>query len=142
MGDAWLAAVLGATIVVRSGFDDDSMLRAAVRLALPVVVMRGREDRIDVVSFRRHGPCAHAPLDVPEKAGAAPEDGAGTVVAAHIAAAEALALVAGAITGEGRARHVSIPIPGAAVWPERSTDIPWSPECFACGGAGAEMSFS
>jgi len=23
-----------------------------------------------------------------------------------------------------------------------ATDIPWTPECFACGGTGSEMTFS
>jgi len=149
----WLEAIAGATVVVRSGFDDDPMLPAAVRAGVPVVVMRGREDGIDVVSFRRHGPCPHCPLDVPEKSGLAPEDGAPAVVAAHLAAAEVLILVTGAAVGAGRARHVTIPASGGAhpvVGGEnqagrdlpRAVEIPWSPECFACGGSGIEMTFS
>jgi hypothetical protein len=152
-GLAWLEAIAGATVVVRSGFDDDPMLPAAVRAGVPVVVMRGREDGIDVVSFRRHGPCPHRPLDVPEKSALPPEDGAPAVVAAHLAAAEVLILLAGAAVGAGRARHVSIPASGGAhsgVGGEhqngrevpRSVEIPWSPECFACGGSGTEMAFS
>jgi hypothetical protein len=152
-GAAWLSAIAGTTVVVRSGFDDDSMLRAAVRMAVPVIVMRGREDGIDVVSFRQHGPCPHAALDVPERPGVAPDDGAGAVVAAHIAAAEALVLIARAHTGGARARHVTIPLrvdqsegdgaAGAAQTPAaRAVDIPWAPECFACGGSGVEMSFA
>ena len=152
-GASWLSAIAGTTVVVRSGFDDDAMLRAAVRTAVPVIVMRGREDGIDVVSFRQHGPCPHVALDVPERPGVAPDDGAGAVVAAHIGAAEALVLIARAHTGGAPARHVSVPLrtdksegdgtAGAAEAPAtRSVDIPWAPECFACGGSGVEMSFA
>jgi hypothetical protein len=128
------------------------MLSAAVRAAVPAVVMRGREDGVDVVSFRRHGPCPHAPLDLPEKPAGAPDDGAGAVVAAHIAAAEALMLIAETGTDGARARHLSIPLRvgdgdrkadgDAAVPAARAVDIPWAPECFACGGSGAQMSFA
>lgn len=152
LGRAWLRAMDGASLLIRSGFDDDPMLRAAVRLGVPVVVMRGREEGIDVLSFRRHGPCPHAPLDVPEQRGVPPQDGAEAVVAAHLAAAEVLVLLAGATTGQARARQVSIPAPvtaaagadsgGGAGGAVRAADLPWTPECFACGGSGGEMSFS
>ncbi len=141
-GAAWLDAVTGAAVVVRSGFDDDSMLRAAVRLAIPVIVTRGRDESVEVVSFRRHGPCPHAPLDVPEQTALPPEDGPGAVIAGNIAAAEALMLIARATTGEARARHISLPMTGVGDHVVRATDIPWTPECFACGGSGSEMSFS
>lgn len=162
-GESWLDAIAGASLVVRSGFDDDPMLRAAVRLGIPVVVMRARAQGIDVISFRRNGPCAHAPLDIPERPSVPFADGPDVVAAAHIAAAEALALLAGAATGEGRARLVSI-TPGTAggrpgterdqrdggsdsikandVTSVRAVDLAWTPECFACGGTGAEMSLS
>ncbi len=144
-GAAWLDAVTGTAVVVRSGFDDDSMLRAAIRLAIPVIVARGRDDGVQVVSFRRHGPCPHAALDVPEQTALPPDDGPGAVIAGNIAAAEALMLIAGASTGDARARHIRLPMHGATgaddVAP-RATDIPWTPECFACGGSGSEMSFS
>jgi hypothetical protein len=145
-GPGWLAALSGASAVVRSGFDDDPMLRAAVRLGVPLVAARGRDDAVDVVSFRRHGPCPHAALDVPEHPGVPPHDGPGAVIAAHIAAAEVLVLLAGADAGEARARHVTIPIPGptgdgVGDTGPRGVDIPWSPECFACGGTASEMSW-
>ena len=100
-GRGWLDVLTGAAVVVRSGFDDDPMLRAAVRLGVPAVVTRGRDDGVELVSFRRHGPCPHAPLDVPEQSGVPPQDGAGAVVAGHIAAAEVLVLLAGANIGRG-----------------------------------------
>ena len=150
LGAAWVAAIAGAAVLVRSGFDDDPMLRAAVRLGLPVVVMRAREDGVDVLSFRCHGPCPHAPLNVPENHVAAAGGGAAAVVAGHLAAAEAVVLLAGAATGEGRARHLRIPLGKATEGPPadagetlpRAVDLPWAPECFACGGRGMEMSLS
>ncbi|MES1206286.1 MAG: hypothetical protein ABUS79_10155 [Pseudomonadota bacterium] len=149
-GAAWLAALRGAAIILRSGFDDDPMLRAAVRLGIPAIVARGRAGRVDVLSFRRHGPCPHAALDVPAQAAKVDDDdgGAGAVIAAHIAATEALAALAGATTGTARARHVVVALHGAdgdrggAAERTRATDIPWAPECFACGGAASEMTFS
>lgn len=141
-GRGWLDILTGAVVVVRSGFDDDPMLRAAVRLGVPAVVTRGRDDGVELVSFRRHGPCPHAPLDVPEQSGVPPQDGAGAVVAGHIAAAEVLVLLAGANTGEARARHTTIPLHGTTAGEPRAIDIPWTPECFACGGSGSEMSFA
>src|SRR5450432_2955816 len=67
-GAAWMAALDGVAIVLRAGFDDDALLPAAIRRAVPLVVLRGDESAADVVSFRRHGPCPHAPLDVPRVA--------------------------------------------------------------------------
>jgi hypothetical protein len=152
-GAAWMAELAGCAAVVRSGFDDDAMLRAAVRLAVPAVVVRGRGDAVDVVSFRRHGPCPHTPLGVPEQDAErdGPEgDGAGggdgvtlaaaaAVVAGTLGAAEALAVIAGAATGQARARHVRVTFAGGeGRAQDMAQDIPWAPECFACGGTGGE----
>jgi hypothetical protein len=147
VGSSWIEVLMGCTAVARSGFEDDPMLRAAVRLGLPAVVARGRDDRIDVVSFRRQGPCPHVPLDIPVKNALPPQDGPGAVVAAHLAAAETLVLLAGAGTGPARARHASISFEGggqdrAEDDVARSVDIQWTPECFACGGSSSEMSFT
>ena len=99
--------------------------------------------------WRRHGPCRHQDLALPERtasSGGGPVSGPAAVVAAHIASAEALAIIAGAATGEARARHVRVQFgaaPGDAdASVTRATDIPWTPECFACGGTGSEMTFS
>jgi hypothetical protein len=138
-GAGWVAALAGCAVVVRSGFDDDAMLRAAVRLGVPVVVVRAGADEIDVVSFRRQGPCPHVSLEVavaPASSGGEPSPLA--VAAGHTAAAEAVLLLAGAERGPERARHLRLPLDGT---PPRSTAIPWTPECFACGGSAAEMTF-
>jgi len=45
-------------------------------------------------------------------------------------------LLAGALTGAGRAHHARLPLDGGE---PGATEIPWAPECFACGGAGSEM---
>lgn len=144
-GAGWLAALSGVAAVVRSGFDDDAMLRAAVRLGIPAIVLRASADTADVLSFRRHGPCPHLDLDLPQRPAAVPsQDGPTAVLAAEMAAAEALLVLAGATSGDGRARHVRVTLNGAAgdAPPARATDLPWTPECFNCGGTAAEMSFS
>jgi hypothetical protein len=138
-GPSWVAALDGCALVVRSGFDDDAMLRAAIRLGIPAVVVRAEDAQIDMVSFRRQGPCPHLALDIPEALAAPVDQGPAAVVAAHTAAAEALLVLAQAHTDAARARHLRLPLDGA---PPRTTDIPWTPECFACGGAGTEMTFA
>lgn len=153
-GAAWLELIRGAAVVVRAGFDDDAMLRAAVRLGVPAVVTRALPGRVDVLSFRRHGPCTHGPLEVPARpVTVSGVDGAAAVVAGTVAAAEVLAIVTGLAGGGTRARLLGIPLDGggggdgdggggaAGAGLPRAADIPWAPECFACGGAGTEMSF-
>jgi pimeloyl-ACP methyl ester carboxylesterase len=143
-GAAWMEALDGVAIVVRADFDDDAMLRAAIRLGVPAVILRGDEDRdaADVVSFRKHGPCPHAPLDVAPVAAIPIPEGAASVVAGTLAASEALHVLLD--KGEtparsGRARHLRVPLDGRDA---TSQEIPWTPECFACGGSGNEMSFA
>jgi hypothetical protein len=138
-GAAWLAALAGVDLVVRSGFDDDALLRAAVRLGTPVVVTRAEGGAADVLAFRKHGPCPHAPLDVPVQAAASSPPGAADVVAGTLAASEALWILIGDRANTSRARHVRVPLDGRDA---TSQDIPWTPECFSCGGSGTEMSFS
>jgi hypothetical protein len=134
-GPAWLAALEGAAVVVRSGLDDDPMLRAAVRLGIPAVIARAERDAVDVIAFRKHGPCPHAALDVPARAAStAADQGAAAVLAGTLAAAEALWILAepGA---PPRARHLRLPIDGGE---PRTQELPWMPECFLCGGNARE----
>ncbi|HEX4403954.1 MAG TPA: ThiF family adenylyltransferase, partial [Polyangia bacterium] len=58
-GAAWVKALEGVSIVVRADFDDDALMPAAIRRGVPLVVLRGQTDAdvVDVVSFRKHGPC-------------------------------------------------------------------------------------
>jgi len=134
-GEAWLAALAGATLIVRAGFDDDPMLRAAVRLGIPVVVMRGGKPGADVVSFRHHGPCPHASLEVPLRpAEPVGEDGGQAVVAGTLAAAEAAWRIARPEDGP-RARHLKLAMDADPV----AQEIPWAPECFVCGGQAREV---
>jgi hypothetical protein len=137
-GAAWMEALVGVALVVRADFDDDAMLRAAIRLAVPAIVLRGDEAAADVVSFRKHGPCPHAPLDVPAAAAVPIPDGAASVVAGALAAAEALHVLLG-LGGPARARHLRLPLDGREA---TAQELPWTPECFACGGSGNEMSFA
>jgi hypothetical protein len=140
-GQAWLTALDGVDVVLRSGFDDDPLLRAAVRLGVPVVAVRGRDEGVELISFRKNGPCPHAPLDVPAQASAPASDGAAAIVAGTLAATETLHALLGNDNGGGSssARHLSLPLDGR---PPRAQEIPWSPACFACGGHGSEMSFA
>jgi len=132
-GEAWLETLRGVTLVLRGDFGDDPMLRAAVRLGVPVVAMRGGQTGADVVSFRHHGPCPHAALDVPVRpAEPVPEDGGLAVVAGTLAAAEACWRIACPTDGP-RARHLKL-VDGEPT----AQDIPWAPECFLCGGQGRE----
>jgi hypothetical protein len=136
-GAAWLEALTGADLIVRAGFDDDAMLRVAIRLGIPAVVARARAGGVDVVSFRRHGPCPHTELDVPTLAGDAAHTGAESVVAGAVAAAEALTTLLDH-GGAARARVLRLPTDGGDATTQQ---IPWTPECFACGGTGTVMSF-
>jgi adenylyltransferase/sulfurtransferase len=141
-GLAWMEALEGASIVVRADFDDDALVPAAVRRAVPLVVLRGDEGAADVVSFRKHGPCPHAPLDVLAVAAVPIPDGPASVVAGALAAAEALHVLIGhaeAPARAGRARHLRVLLDGGEA---TAQDLPWTPECFACGGSGSEMSFA
>jgi hypothetical protein len=132
-GAAWLEALAGVTLVLRSGFDDDPMLRAAVRLGVPVVVMRGDRAGANVVSFRQHGPCPHVSLEIPFRAAEREaEDGAQAVLAGTLAATEALWRIACPTEGP-RARHLKLGA-GEPV----AQEIPWAPECFLCGGQARE----
>jgi hypothetical protein len=139
-GAAWMEALDGVAIVVRADFDDDALMPAAIRRGVPLVVLRGEENVADVVSFRAHGPCPHAPLDVPRVAAVPVPEGAASVVAGTLAAAEALhVLIASAAPARAaRARHLRVPLDGGDAVAQ---DLPWAPECFACGGSGNEMSF-
>jgi hypothetical protein len=140
-GAAWLGALDGAAIVVRADFGDDALLPAAIRRSVPLIVVRGGETIADVVSLRKHGPCPHAPLDVPFVAAVPAPEGAASVVAGTLAASEALqVLLANDVPARSaRARHLRVPLDGGDA---TAQDLPWTPECFACGGTGNEMSFS
>ncbi len=137
-GAAWVKALEGVALVMRADFDDDALLPAAIRRGVPLVVLRGDEAAADVVSFREHGPCPHAPLDVPVVAAVPVPEGAASVVAGTLAASEALLVLIGA-AGAARAHHLRVPLDGGDA---TAQDLPWTPECFACGGSGNEMSFS
>jgi hypothetical protein len=136
-GPGWLEALAGAALVVRSGFDDDPMLHAAIRLGIPAITLRAEADAVDVLAFRAHGPCPHMPLDVAPVAAVAAPDGAASVVAGTLAATEALHVLTG--PRAARAHHLRVPLDGGDAVAQ---DIPWTPECFACGGSGSEMSFA
>jgi hypothetical protein len=123
-GAAWLAALDGVDAVIRSGFDDDPMLRAAVRRGVPVVVVRGRDEGVELISFRRNGPSPDAPLDVPAQSSAPPSDRAAAVVAGTLAAAEVIHTLVGT-GGDAPARHLSLPLDGRA---PHGQEIPWAPQ--------------
>jgi hypothetical protein len=121
-GAAWVAALAGVDLCVRSGFDDDAMLGAAKRLGIPVVVVRGREATVDLISFPRRAPDAGAPIDAHRAGAEPPHGGAAAVVAGTLAAAEALhVLAAKRVPGAG-ARMLRLPLDGG---PPQVQYIPW-----------------
>jgi hypothetical protein len=134
-GTAWVAALEEQTVVLRVGFDDDAMVRAAVHVAVPVVAVRTDAASINLLSLRRHGPCPHLPLDVPVGPGHTTEsDPASAVVAGSLAACEVLDVVVG--RDSPRARRLRLVLgPGEE---PLAQDILWAPECFACGGNASE----
>jgi len=142
-GDAWLAALEGAELVVRAGFDDDPMLRATVRLGIPAVLLRALDDRVEMLAVREQGPCPHVDLAIPPRRAEGDSAGATAVVAATLGASEALWMLvrhSGASARRPRknapARLLSLALDGNA---PRVQEIPWTPECFACGGGSVEM---
>jgi molybdopterin/thiamine biosynthesis adenylyltransferase len=133
-GQGWLTALDGVTLIVRAGFDDDAMLRAAVRLGLPAIVMRADETRgAEVISFRDQGPCPHLTLDVAPQAAAPAPAGAAGVVAGTLAATEALHALLGT-GGPSRARHLRLPLDGRDA---TTQELPWTPECALCRPSAA-----
>ena len=151
-GDAWVVALDGADLVVRAGFDDDPMLRATVRLGIPAVLLRALDDRVEMLSLREQGPCPHVDLAIPPRRAEGVSAGATAVVAATVGASEALWLLvrrtdASEPATERRrrknapARHLVLSLLPDGGAP-RVQEIPWAPECFACGGASVEMVLS
>jgi hypothetical protein len=134
-GAGWHEALRGCALVVRLGLDDDAMVRAAVRLGIPAVVLRAEADEATVLSLRRQGPCPHQELDLPTRAADPPAVGAVAVVVGTLAASEALLLLAHP-DQPPRARLLRLPLAGGD---PVAAELPWSPECFLCGGSGREV---
>ncbi len=113
-GGAWLDALAGIDLVVRTDFDDDAMLGAAARLGVPVVVARAEPDRVDLIAFPRRPPDPDAEIDVRARPSQRAADGPTGVLAGALAAAEALAaLVRDDSTSPGRGkRHLRLPVDG------------------------------
>ncbi len=138
-GPGWLARLQGVQAAARFSLDDDALLRAAVRLAVPLVFGRAEGDRVDVLSFRRHGPCPHQALDLPTgPSTAALTAGAAAPLLAALVASELLWILIHPAAGP-RARLLRLSLAGEA---PQSAEIPWAPECFLCGGSGQEASFA
>ncbi len=143
-GEAWVAALAGFTAVVRFGFEDDALLRAAVRRGLPAIFARALTDQVDVLSFRRHGPCPHVALDVPVRSATGPgaEAGAGASVAGTLVATELLGILVAPEAGP-RARLLRLSLAGGdRARPPQASEMPWAPECFICGGQSQEAAFT
>ena len=138
----WLQALQGAALALRFSFDDDPLLRTAVRLGIPVLVGTAVPDGVDLFAFRRHGPCPHVGQDIPLRPAASGvgDNGAGAVVLATLAASEALQLLVDP-QAPPRARLLRLPLsPDGG--PPTVQEIPWAPECFRCGGNSPEANFA
>lgn len=135
----WLAALQGANLVVRFAFDDDPLLKTAIHLGLPALFAMAGRDEVDLFAFRRHGPCPHGNRAVAPRAAASdPAPGAAAVVAAGLVASEALWLIVHPDEGP-RARLLRLPLAGGQPVVQ---ELPWTPECFMCGGSSPEANFS
>ena len=139
--DASLEALQGMSLVICFGLDDHPLLSMAVRAGIPLLGVRSGSQGVDLLAFRRHGPCPHRELPPARPINAqpsSPEDSAAAVLAATLAASEALLLLAAPDAGP-RARLLRLPLDGSA--PSQAT-LPWSPECFLCGGQQQSASFT
>jgi hypothetical protein len=143
-GEAWVAALSGFAAVARFGFDDDPLLRAAVRRGIPAVFARALADQVDVLSFRRHGPCPHVSLEIPLRT-ASPEEGAAGAagpLAGTLVATELLGILVAPQVGP-RARLLRLALTGGErARPPQASELPWAPECFICGGKSQEAAFT
>jgi len=113
-GAAWLDALGGVDLVIRTDFDDDAMLGAAERLGVPVVVARAEAARVDLLSFPRRDPNPSAEIDIRARPAQPAADGATGVLAGTLAAAEALATL---LRDDGAqhpssTRHLRLPVDG------------------------------
>jgi hypothetical protein len=109
----WLAALDGADVVIRVGFDDDALLGAAARLGVPAVVVHARPDLVDLLSFPRRAPDPNAAMDLPRRPASFVADrGAPAVLAGTLAAAEALHALLRPAAPDARPRHLRIPLDG------------------------------
>ena len=113
-GAAWLDALGGVDLVIRTDFDDDAMLGAAERLGVPVVVARAEAARVDLLSFPRRDPNPSAEIDIRARPAQPTADGATGVLAGTLAAAEALATL---LRDDGAqhpssTRHLRLPVDG------------------------------
>ena len=154
----WIAlAWISGPGINRFSFDDDPLLRTAIRLGIPALIgtVRGDGERdrsqdrdqdrnsagVDLFCFRRHGPCPHVDQEIllrPAAGGGAA--GAAAVVLGTLAASEALQLLVDP-QAPPRARLLRLSLaPGGP--PPGVQEIPWAPECFRCGGNSPEASFA
>jgi hypothetical protein len=142
-GEAWVTALTGSDAVIRFSFDDDALLRATVRLGLPAIFGRAQNDQVEVLSFRRQGPCPHVALDVPVRSAGAPrEAGAAAALAGTLVAAELLGILVDPPAGP-RARLLRLALAGSdQARPPQVSELPWAPECFICGGQSQEAAFT
>jgi hypothetical protein len=140
----WRTGLTGASVVLTSTFEAEGMLRWAVALGVPAVLMRSHPRVVDLVAFRRHGPCPHLDAGTvtrsPLSGGAAVpahRDGVSAVIGGTLAACEILWILARPGAGP-RARHLRVPMTSDRNEDPLMQEIPWSPECFACGGTAPE----
>jgi hypothetical protein len=136
----WRELLADVQAVARFSLDDDALLRACVRAGVPVVFGRERQQGVgvDLLSFRRHGPCPHQELAVPVRtASDAPTSAAGPLLGTLVASELIWILIAP--QAGPRARLLRLPLDGA---PPEAAEIPWAPECFLCGGRGQVAVFA
>jgi hypothetical protein len=143
-------ALRGAQVAVRFAFDDDALMDAVTEAGLPLVVGRINHDVIELLSLRRQRPCRHPsaspdapvpaslPLHPVRRAARDPAPGAAGVVAATLAATEALFV----LLQPDRfpiGQLLRLPLTGGE---PTTVAIPWPPGCPLCEGPRPKVNLS
>lgn len=144
------AALRGADLAVRFAFDDDALMDAITEAGLPLVVGRINQDVIEMLSLRRQRPCRHPsaspdmpvpaslPLHPVRRAARDSEPGAAAIVAATLAATEALFVILDSKRAPA-GQLLRLPLTGAE---PTTVTIPWPPPCPLCEGPRPTVNLS
>ncbi|HEY0711855.1 MAG TPA: hypothetical protein VGF45_04220 [Polyangia bacterium] len=143
-------ALQGAQLAIRFAFDDDALMDAVTEAGLPLVVGRINQDVIELLSLRQQRPCRHPsaspdapvpaslPLHPVRRAARDPAPGAAAVVAATLAATEALFVLLER-DRQPTGQLLRLPLSGGE---PTTVAIPWPPSCPLCEGPRPKVNLS